>query len=393
MNWFFNGFFGIAEKEETKRIQIREVEETKRIEIREVEETKRILGLAQIHEVETKRQATKRKYPHESKSSFGDLEHYVRNFWEGKKSMITPFQTLFSISLPQSPQALQLPWIGRVFTAESEYQSEFFSYLEGFGVAFDQAGRLFYNSEAKLFYRDTHSIADHLIGDYKPDVTVYRSHPDTDYDPGPNPSQLCYFVELQLGSFDFKHADNNIKRSECLLKRAPSRSHVFSLWLTQTEIVVHKAIRQDSSSFSHLYSPSVALNSPTGHNILHFFLTHAGLNFFGEEILLSLEIIDHLRNNDLSITDFLGSGTFSNVLQVTGVNPHRVFALKIYHSGEVCLYLHDKEVEIMNSLDAIEAVPSVCASGSNWILMDKVSDSFLCDHFSHPSPFTFTHDP
>jgi hypothetical protein len=111
-------------------------------------------------------------------------------------------------------------------------------------------------------------------------------------------------IELQLKGFDTLHANAIVQRSELAMKRAPHRSHLFTLWLTQDNLAVHK-VERGSYGFNHSFSTTTTMNAPLGVKILHFFLDHATPAFFGVPVF-SQEIEKYLQENNLFAFEFLG---------------------------------------------------------------------------------------
>jgi hypothetical protein len=381
----------LEETEATKRKVLEETEATKRKVLEETEATKR--KVLQMREVEiretneTKRQ--KMKYDQPSSSvRYDSTFNYYTNLWSGNGSFITPFEAIFScLELPEYTGIVFLmPWVAATCAKEEDYQTHFNTFLTSFGTStIDKEKLVIHNSISSLHYRDTHSSPDGLLGLKKPDTTIYLSNPNG-ADPGPSPLKLCFLIELQLKSYDSDHAIAIIQRSELAMKRVPNRTHLFTLWLTQHNLAVHK-VERGSDGFIHSFSTTVSFSDTLGVTILHFFLNQATPTFFGVPVF-SQEIENYLQTNDLFAFDFLGSGTYSNVFKISNLDHTINYALKVYKNrDEKHLHLRNQEVKILNLLSefvvnrcqpgitGITGVPSIVREADNWILLNKVFSS------------------
>ena len=117
--------------------------------------------------------------------------------------------------------------------------------------------KVYYSKVCGLTLVDTHHSADGLVLDYKPDVTIYVTPPS-----GARPpvlaGNLAFFIEIQLADFDGEHATDIIKRSEIVLENDSKRLHVFTVWLTRTELSIHCASR-NGCAFNHSFSSPQSL--------------------------------------------------------------------------------------------------------------------------------------
>lgn len=328
--------------------------------------------------------------------SYAESEKYVPHFWKTKaESMVwqCPLE-FFSISVLSKTKMKSLisgarQWItstkecGDPASFQHILVSSITKYIGAAELSLSFLSgkcprRAYYSTLCGVTLVDTHHSADGLVGANKPDVTFYITPPNGIRSPV-LAGNLAFFIEIQLDDFDKDHAGDIIKRSEIILNNDPTRVFVLTLWLTRTEISIHRASRNDNA-FTHSFS------SPQSLLVLEDGRTEAGV---GLHILASIfrkpdmwgacpvnfpeDLSTYLKNEQWMVTKYLGSGSSSRVFEIS--KNTQTNCLKFYREK------HDQsistEIRCLAELQGINGVPTLITSGVSWVITKEVFDQTL----------------